>query len=119
MFVPIKSQEALDSAVELIERNQRLQSLRLFLTKAQEPCAAPGKLAELFDGNAVGPLLHVLEEEDMLCGSSHTVDLRGVEWGGGGGGVEFFEGSVGKAASKTTWECHQDRRVAKIEGWPR
>ncbi|KAK2190493.1 hypothetical protein NP493_78g03005 [Ridgeia piscesae] len=52
MFVPIKSQEALDSAVELIERNQRLQSLRLFLTKAQEPCAAPGKLAELFDGNA-------------------------------------------------------------------
>ena len=77
MFVPIKSQEALDSAVELIERNQRLQSLRLFLTKAQEPCAAPGKLAELFDGNAVGPLEHVLEQEGMLCGGSQTVGWKG------------------------------------------
>ncbi|KAI0228356.1 Mitogen-activated protein kinase kinase kinase 2 [Lamellibrachia satsuma] len=51
IFIPIKNQESLDSAVELIERNQRLQCLRLLLTRAQETCSAPGKLAELFEGN--------------------------------------------------------------------
>ncbi len=51
-MVLIKNQEDLDQAVQLVDRNERMRSLRVFLMKIDNSSGAPpGKLGELFDNN--------------------------------------------------------------------
>ena len=57
LIVVINNQEDLDRAVELVDINERMRSLRVFLTRDDDLSlspsqAPPGKLGELFENHS-------------------------------------------------------------------